>query len=133
MKKDARGNLIFTRAKRAGDRQVIETYIWTRENYEEHELRHGISGAKALREIERTIQVPDIVTVGPNARQKSLYRVSAHQDSRKSRAVRVWRVICYVRGKYHYIIATAFEDWTSPGNAVHYLEKVVWKRSGSLI
>ncbi|MFH1047609.1 MAG: hypothetical protein V1738_04870 [Patescibacteria group bacterium] len=133
MKKDTLGNLIFTRVQRVKNKQIIETYIWTKKNYEEHELRHSISSTKALHEIEQTIQLPDVVTVGPNAKQKSLYRVLTYQDSRNCRAVRVWRVICYIRGKYHYIIATEFEDWTSSENVIHYLEKVVWKKSGSLI
>jgi hypothetical protein len=135
-RKDTRGDHIFEGERTLpGERSHLEVYVFTRENFEKHEFRHRISDAKALQKIEETIFDPDRITTGPKpASKRNFYRVSWHKDGRNGeRMLMLWRAYCFKKGNRYYIIATAFEGATSIANAIHYLEKDLWRKPGSKI
>lgn len=129
------GNHVFRGACRWSETEAEYAFIFEKNNFTRHEFRHRISDPEALREIDMTIFDPDLVTAGPKpVGRRNLYRVKWHKDGRRGeRALMLWRVHCFPRGGRFYIIATAFEGATSVGNAVHYLEKTVWKKPNSKI
>ena len=117
--------------------EILEVYTFEKENFEKHEFRHRISDEVALAEIEKTIFCPDRVTLGRMPKSKrNFYRVTSYKDGRRGeRALTLWRVHAYKKEneRRYFIIATAFEGISSVANAVHYLEKDVWRKRDSLI
>ena len=135
-RKDSDGNHVFEGARSWPEGDVLEVYTFEKENYEKHEFRHRITDAVALNEIDKTIFDPDLITLGPKPQGKrNFYRVKYYRDGRNGeRALMIWRAHCFPTSEHRYhVIATAFNGMTSVANAVHYLEKELWKKPGSKI
>lgn len=130
MEKDRDGNLFFLADRSDGAR---ERYIFTKNNYNSHSLRHNISGEESLRHIEGAIQNPDCITEGKTDKQKNYYLVVNSQNKKSCIAVKTYKVICHKKGQAFYVIATVIDSWSSNYQVINKLENIIWKKPNSLI
>jgi hypothetical protein len=134
-REDNDGNHFFEGVRSQLGGQILEGYVFEKKNYEAHKERHRIEGPAMMAEIDATIFQPDLITIGPKTKiKRNFYRVRSFQNGpRGEKALKLWRVHSIRIGKRDFIIATAFETITSPEFAVHYLEKMLWRKQGSLV
>lgn len=137
MEEDRYGNLIFTAIGK--DNKKREVYIFNKDNYNKHCLKHNISGEEGLKHIEETFKDPDCITIGNGRDQKNYYKVVNYQKNKNSISVSVcfYKSICYkkkIKGKkIFYKIATVLDSWSPNYQVVNNLEKEIWKKISSLI
>jgi len=130
MEKDKSGNFIFLANR---DNEVEERYLFTKNNYASHSLRHNISGEESLRYIETAIQNPDCITDGKAEKQRNYYLIVNSQHTKSCIVVKVYRIICFRKGRAFYKIATVIDFWSPNYQVINKLEKIIWKKKDSLI